>query len=312
MSKHVVHRITLAGLLITVAGSLFFSTKAVLVKLAFRDTPVDAVSLLAARMFFALPFYLLAAWWSRPQGDTAKLTRKQWGYIIGLGLAGYYLSSLFDFMGLQYISAGLERLILFLYPSFSVLINAWVFREKVPVRQRWALGLTYTGILLAYIGELTIDSGSPGFFLGTGLVFLCSITFAIYISGSGRLIPQVGATRFTAYVMLSSSFGVFMHFLLAGNYSILNQSADFVWYGLALGVVSTVIPSFLISAGPQRIGSNNSAIISSIGPVSTIFQAWWLLDEPIFTTQIIGTMLVVLGVILLGWVPRVKGPKKEG
>ncbi|MBN8667554.1 MAG: DMT family transporter [Chitinophagales bacterium] len=301
---------TLAGLLLTVVGSLFFSTKAVLVKLAFRDTPVDAVSLLAARMFFALPFYLLAAWWSRPKGGIAPLTRKQWIYILGLGLAGYYLSSLFDFMGLQYISAGLERLILFLYPSFSVLINAWAFKEKVPKRQRWALALTYAGILLAYVGELTIDSDKPGFFLGTGLIFLCSITFAIYISGSGRLIPQVGTTRFTAYVMLSSSFGVFMHFLVAGNYSILDQSADFVWYGLALGVVATVIPSFLISAGTRRIGSNNSAIISSIGPVSTIIQAWWLLDEPIFATQIIGTLLVLGGVVLLGWVPAKNRDKK--
>lgn len=304
------HKMTLAGLLLTVVGSLFFSTKAVLVKLAFRDTPVDAVSLLAARMFFALPFYLLAAWWSRPKGDVAPLTRKQWISILGLGLAGYYLSSLFDFMGLQYISAGLERLILFLYPSFSVLINAWVFREKVPKRQRWALALTYAGILLAYVGELTIDSDNPGFFLGTGLIFLCSITFAIYISGSGRLIPQVGTTRFTAYVMLSSSFGVFLHFLLAGNYSILDQSADFVWYGLALGVVATVIPSFLISAGTRRIGSNNSSIISSIGPVSTIIQAWWLLDEPIFATQIIGTVLVLGGVVLLGWVPAKNRDKK--
>lgn len=301
---------TLAGLLLTVVGSLFFSTKAVLVKLAFRDTPVDAVSLLAARMFFALPFYLLAAWWSRPKGGIAPITRKQWIYILGLGLAGYYLSSLFDFMGLQYISAGLERLILFLYPSFSVLINAWAFKEKVPKRQRWALALTYAGILLAYVGELTIDSDKPGFFLGTGLIFLCSITFAIYISGSGRLIPQVGTTRFTAYVMLSSSFGVFMHFLVAGNYSILDQSADFVWYGLALGVVATVIPSFLISAGTKRIGSNNSAIISSIGPVSTIIQAWWLLDEPIFATQIIGTLLVLGGVVLLGWVPAKNRDKK--
>ncbi|MBL7750702.1 MAG: DMT family transporter [Chitinophagaceae bacterium] len=301
---------TLAGLLLTVVGSLFFSTKAVLVKLAFRDTPVDAVSLLAARMFFALPFYLLAAWWSRPKGGIAPLTRNQWIYILGLGLAGYYLSSLFDFMGLQYISAGLERLILFLYPSFSVLINAWAFKEKVPKRQRWALALTYAGILLAYVGELTIDSDKPGFFLGTGLIFLCSITFAIYISGSGRLIPQVGTTRFTAYVMLSSSFGVFMHFLVAGNYSILDQSADFVWYGLALGVVATVIPSFLISAGTRRIGSNNSAIISSIGPVSTIIQAWWLLDEPIFATQIIGTLLVLGGVVLLGWVPAKNRDKK--
>jgi drug/metabolite transporter (DMT)-like permease len=290
-----------AGILITLIGSIFFSTKAVIVKLAFNKTQVDAVSLLAVRMLFSLPFYIIAAWIAGSKKDNVRLTRKQWLYLTGLGLFGYYLSSLFDFMGLKYISAGLERLILFLYPTFSVLLNAAVFKEKISKTQGIALFLTYTGIVLAYIGELTIDSDKPGFFLGSFLIFICAITFAIYITGSGRMIPIVGVTKFTAYAMLVSTTGIFLHFLIAGRYEILNQSSQFIWYGLLLGIIATVIPSFMISAGMKKIGSNNVAIISSIGPVSTIIQAHFILHEPVYTAQIAGTILVVTGVVLIGW-----------
>ena len=139
-----------------------------------------------------------------------QLSRKEWMYTIGLGLFGYYLSSLFDFIGLQYISAGLERLILFLYPSFAVLINAIVFKEPIRRNEGAALVLTYIGIGIAYYGELNVDTSNPHFFLGTLLVFLCSITYSVYISGSGRMIPRIGANKFTSYALLSSTAGVFV------------------------------------------------------------------------------------------------------
>lgn len=306
-SSNTYSKISWAGILLTLVGSIFFSTKAVIVKYAFTKTQVDAVSLLAVRMLFSLPFYIAAAWFAGSRKDNVKLTRKQWISIISLGIFGYYLSSLFDFMGLKYISAGLERLILFLYPTFAVLINAFLFKEKISRLQKIALGLTYAGIALAYIGELTINIHSPGFFLGSFLIFICAITFAIYIAGSGRMIPVVGATKFTAYVMLASTTGVFLHFILAGRYEILEQSSQFIWYGLLLAIIATVIPSFLISFGTKKIGSNNVAIISSIGPVSTILQAHIILNEPIFAAQVIGTVLVVSGVVLVGW----KYGKKE-
>jgi len=294
------------GILLTVIGSIFFSTKAVIVKYAFSKTPVDAVSLLAVRMLFSLPFYIVAAWLASRKKDNVKMTRRQWIIVISLGIFGYYLSSLFDFMGLKYISAGLERLILFLYPTFVALINAIVFREKITRLQKIALLLTYGGILLAYIGELTFNPHTPGFFLGSLLIFICSLTFAVYVAGSGRMIPQLGATKFTAYVMLASTFGVFLNFLLAGNYTILDSGGDFLWYGLLLGIVATVIPSFLISFGTKHVGANNVAIISSIGPVSTILQAHFILGESIFAAQIIGTLMVVGGVVLIGWKRNVR------
>ncbi len=293
--------LSLAGFVITLVGSILFSTKAILVKLAFAHTNMEALTLLTFRMIFSLPFYLVAAWIGSRNSEQPRFTKRQWIIIIGLGLFGYYLSSLFDFIGLQYISAGLERLILFLYPTFAVLINAFYFKQKITRIQQWALLLTYAGVALAYFGELKIDTGNPNFYWGSLLIFLCSITYAIYIAGSGRMIPQVGATKFTAYAMLASTTGVFIHFAIAGNRSQLQEAGDYWWYGVLLAVVATVIPSFLISLGMKKIGSNNVAIISSIGPVSTIIQAHLILQEKIFIAQIIGTVLVIAGVLLIGW-----------
>jgi len=221
--------------------------------------------------------------------------------VIGLGIFGYYLSSLFDFVGLQYVTAGLERLILFLYPTFAVLINAVVYKQPVTRIQKIALFLTYTGIAIAYIGELQIDISNPNFIWGSFLIFICAITYSIYIVGSGRLIPAVGVTRFTAYAMLSSTAGVFMHFAFAGSIQALQEAGTHWWYGILLAVVATVLPSFLLSNGMKRIGSNNVAVISAIGPVSTIIQAHFVLGENIFPAQIVGTVLVIIGVIFIGW-----------
>lgn len=291
-------RLTLAGFLITLTGAILFSTKAIIVKLAFAHTAIDAVALLTLRMVFSLPFYLVAALVISNREGNVRMTGRQLLYTLGLGLLGYYLSSLFDFLGLQYISAGLERLILFLYPTFAVLLTTFVFRQHLGRNQKWALVLTYIGIGIAYFGELQIDK-SANFFLGSFLVFLCAVTYSGYIAFSGRLIPQVGALKFTAYAMLAATLGVFAHFLVtSGDLSLLASPTN--WgYGLLLAVIATVIPSFLLSLGLKKIGANNVAIISSIGPVSTILQAHYILGEPIFPAQLAGTALVIAGVLLL-------------
>lgn len=270
-----------------------------MVKLAFAEVKVDALTLLAIRMIFSLPFYLVTAFVVGNQGSTEKLTGKQWMGTIFLGLFGYYLSSLFDFIGLQYISAGLERLILFLYPTFAVLISTFVFKQKMYRNQVIALVLTYIGIGIAYYGELQIDADNPNFYWGSFLIFLCAITYAIYIAGSGKIIPKIGATRFTAYAMLASTFGVLVHYVLRGDYDALQKGIDLWYYGLLLAIVATVIPTFLLSFALKKIGANNVAIISSIGPISTIIQAHYFLGEHIFTEQIIGTCLVLAGILML-------------
>jgi drug/metabolite transporter (DMT)-like permease len=283
------------------AGSIFFSTKAVIVKYAFKHTAIDAISLLALRMLFSLPFYLVMAWLAAKNEPNKKLTTKQWLYIFLLGVFGYYLSSLFDFMGLKFISAGIERLILFLYPTFVLLINTVVFKESASKTQWVAVAFTYIGVVLAYFGELSVQANNAHFLLGSGLIFLCAITFAIYTVGSGRLIPVAGATRFTAYAMLFSTAGIFIHFIVAGNYTILHSGSNYVGYGFLIAIIATVIPSWLVAMGTKKIGANNAAIISTIGPVSTIIQAHLILGEPIYTLQIIGTLFIVTGVLLIGW-----------
>lgn len=294
----------MSGFILAFAGSILFSTKAVIVKKAFVDTHTDALTLLALRMVFSLPFFIGAAILASNKKDNIKLTGKQWFSIIGLGLFGYYLSSLFDFIGLQYISAGLERLILFLYPSFVLLINAAIFRQKISGIQKIALALTYFGIAIAYFGELGAEFSNPNFLLGSITIFICAITFAIYLVGSGKIIPLVGATKFTAYAMLASTAGVFLHFLIVGNYRNIPAGDSFWGYGFLLAIVATVIPGFLISNAMKRIGSSNVAIVSSIGPVSTIIQAHFVLGERIFFEQVVGTILVVAGVLLTGWKGR--------
>jgi drug/metabolite transporter (DMT)-like permease len=289
-----------AGIAITFIGAILFSTKAILVKLAFREVKIDVISLLALRMLFSMPFFLVAAWWS--SGEAPKpLSLRQWFYVIFLGLMGYYVSSWFDFEGLQYISAGLERLILFLYPSFTALINYFFLKQVLGKRQRWALLLTYIGIAIAYYGELHLDAANPNFFLGSLLVFTCAITYAVYMAGTGRVMPVIGATRFTAYAMLAATLGVLLHFSFTHSFTGLTVETGHWKYGILLAVFSTVLPSFLISAGMKRIGSNNAAIISSIGPVSTIVQANIFLGEPLHGGQVLGTLLVIAGVLLIGW-----------
>ena len=297
------------GFLLTFIGAVLFSTKAIIVKKAFADTPIDALTLLALRMIFSLPFFIAAALLAETRGRQP-MSRKEWIAVIFLGLIGHYLSSFLDFYGLQYISAGLERLILFLYPSFTVLINAMVFRQKINRIQIWALILTYAGIALAYIGELNFERENPNFILGSLLVFGCAITYSIHVAGSGRIIPKIGATRFTAYAMLSSTVGILIHFAFSGKSNLGGAIQEYVWYGLLLAVIATVIPGFLLSNGMKRIGSNNVAIISSIGPVSTILQAHFILGEPILTVQLIGTALVIAGVLLIGWRGHENLPEK--
>ena len=298
------HRLTLAGFLIAFLGAVLFSTKAIMVKLAFNQVKVDALSLLTLRMVFSLPFYLIAAFMISNKQGNIRLSARQWLYILLLGLFGYYLSSLFDFLGLQYISAGLERLILFLYPTFVLLINTLIFKQTVSRNQQFALLLTYLGVGIAYFGELKIDTANPNFFLGSILIFLCTLTYSIYIAGSGRIIAQTGAAKFTAYAMLSATAFIFLHFLIRGDFQSLRYTDGLFTYGLLLALVATVIPTFMLSAAINRIGSNNVAIISSVGPVSTIIQAHYFLGEEIFAEQIAGTVLVVAGVLLLSIRPK--------
>ena len=219
-----------------------------------------------------------------------------------VGCLGYYISSLLDFLGLQFISAGIERLILFIYPTLVLLMSSLIYKEKISPLQWLAVAITYVGLSLAFLGEVNFNSShhTHDFYIGAIMIFACAITYAIYIVGSGRIIPLVGAAKFNSYAMSFACVGVLIHFFVTRNQSLLHLSTQVYTYSFLMAILSTVIPSYLIAEGIKRIGSDNAAIVGSVGPVSTIIQANIFLYEPILAMQIAGTVLILSGVLLIG------------
>lgn len=291
----------ITGIAFCLVGAVCFSTKAIMVKLAYRETQIDAVTLLALRMLFSLPFFVVSAVVTSSKSTNVKFTGKQWFAVAAIGMLGYYISSYLDFVGLQYISAGMERLILFIYPTLVLLISAVVFKEKIKRIQWFALLITYAGLLLAFWGEVDFSQEQhEGFYHGAFLIFLCAITYATYIAGSGRLIPLVGSTKFNSYAMTFACVGVLLHYAIVSDRSLLHLPTPVYVYSILMAIVATVIPSYLVSEGIKRIGSDNAAIVGSVGPVSTIIQAYIFLYEPIFALQLAGTALILVGVLMIG------------
>lgn len=290
-----------SGILLALLGAICFSTKAVFVKLAYRDTEVDAISLLALRMIFSLPFFVISAAVSSSRQSNVRFTNKQWLQVALVGCLGYYISSLLDFLGLQYVTAGIERLILFIYPTLVLLMSAIIFKVKIKPIQWIALLITYVGLLAAFISEIDVQSAqNKSFLLGSLFIFICAFTYAAYIVGSGRLIPIVGAAKFNSYAMNFASVGVLLHFFITSEVSLWHFSLPVYGYGFLMAVLSTVIPSYLVVAAIKRIGSDNAAIVGSIGPVSTIVMAFFFLQETISGLQLLGTALILAGVLLVG------------
>lgn len=288
---------TLLGSSLVFFGAICFSTKAVIVKLAYQHT-IDPVSLLALRMVFSLPFFLIIGFLSGRKEDKTNLVKSEWIKIILLGIIGYYLASLFDFQGLQYITASLERLILFVYPTMVVIITAIIYRNPIKSNQYIALGLTYIGIFIAFAFDVSLQ-GQRNIGIGALLIFGSAFSYAIYLVGSGSMIPKVGILRFTSYAMSFSAFAVIIHAYFINGLNIWNYSPEVYTLSIFMAILSTVIPSFLISGGIKLIGSNNASIIASIGPISTIVLANIFLDETISISQLIGTLFVLMGVLMI-------------
>jgi drug/metabolite transporter (DMT)-like permease len=256
------------------------------------------------RMLIAFPFYVIVFILARKQWK-GTITNSHYLWAMGMGLLGYYMSSLFDFIGLQYVSAGIERIILFVYPTLAVIINWLVFKVPITKRQWQAIGITYLGIGIAYWGEIHLMPNTPLFLYGSFMVLLCGITYAFYLVGTGKLVPSMGTSIYTSVAMMAASCGIFIHYVIAKTMQGELQNIYYaipptiLWYVIALAMLATVIPSFLLSAGMKRLGSNNLAIITSIGPVATLFQAHWILGESFTWQQLLGTGLVIAGVLLI-------------
>lgn len=305
IKAHSEQRNLVIGYSLVLLGALGFSAKAIIIKLAYAaNAEVDAITLMALRMLFALPFFLLVAVWHNKKSRALPLDIKQWGVIIILGLMGYYIASYLDFLGLQFISAGLERVIIFLYPTFVVLFSAVVYRRRITAPVGIALGLSYIGTLLVFVEHLTI--ASSGLLLGSGLVLGSAIIFSWFVMGSGIMTQRIGSSRFTAYTMTVASVATLAHFALlhAAALTRLSSLPYAGWervYSLAfiMAVFSTVLPAFFMNAGIRRIGAGSASIISTTGPIATLFMAYMLLGEAITPIQLAGTFFVLAGVYVV-------------
>jgi len=284
------------GIVCILVGTFCFAAKGIVIKLAYQYG-ISATPLLALRMLFALPFYAAVAIWLQTQTLTPLVKGDGWK-IIGLGLLSYYVSSLLDFMGLQYISAGLERLILYIYPTLVLLMLAFWKKEKVTRKTKMALMLAYSGMLLVFIQDVRLTSDWNQTLLGAGLVLLSTVFFALFVVLAGDTIPKVGSSRFTAYAMLSACAGVILHNLVAEGIENLHQPQPVYVLAIILAFFCTVIPSFLMNKGISLIGSGRAVVLGSIGPVITLFLGALVLHEPITLVQFMGALLVISGVSL--------------
>lgn len=293
------------GIALAVLSAIGFSFKAIFVKLAYavpQAVPVDAVTLLALRMVFSLPVFVWVGLHS--SRSAAPLSRRDWLSLVALGLLGYYGASILDFIGLRYITAGLERLILFTYPTLTILIGVLFMGKTASRREIGALALSYAGIGLAFVHDLQLAGDMTTVLLGAAFVFGSSLSYAFYQAGSEPVIRQLGAARFTALAMLVSTLATLLHFAVTQPLQTLAQPLTVYGYGAAMALFSTVLPVFMNSAAIRRIGSAKSVLIGTLGPVLTIFFGWWLLDEALSLAQLAGAALVLVGVWLASQASR--------
>ncbi len=290
------------GRLYAILSAAGFSLKAIFVKLAYGAAPVDALTLLALRMGIALPLFGWLVWMARatPQGEAAGLDWRDGLRILLLGTVGYYLSSLFDFYGLQTISSGLERLILYLYPTL-VLVFQVIWTRRLPAaRTAQAMAICYAGLGIGFVHDLAQAGHGRAIWTGSAWVFASAVTYALYYLGTGAMIKRLGSMRLAGLAGGASSLLVLAHFLAAGKPSVLSTLPASVWWNAGLmAVLSTVLPVFWMALAIQRMGAAQAAAIGSLGPVLTMLASWLLLDEPMSPFQAGGLALVMFGVARL-------------
>lgn len=273
------------------------STKAIIVKLAYQYE-IDPASLLMLRMLFSLPFFAIVAWHTLSRNpEKIQVLKNPWP-IAFFGLMGYYLASFFDLAGLQFIDAGLERIILFTYPSIVLLLSVFWLKEKITLPQIIAILITFAGIGIAYLGNVSINQ-EPKMVRGAILIFLAALTFSVYYIGSQKWVAEVGTRLYNSMAMIIAAIAIIIHNSLVNGFNLFVFEAPVYWYALLMATVSTVLPSFMVVEGIRMIGAKNSSIISTIGPISTIILAAIFLGEKVNATQWGGTLIVIGGIVFL-------------
>jgi drug/metabolite transporter (DMT)-like permease len=279
-----------------ITGVMCFSLRALFIKLAYGYV-VDPITLLALRMAFSLPFFLAAvAWVGRDSTRTPIGRRDAWAIVL-LGFVGYYFASFADFLGLQYISAGLGRLILFVYPTLVVLLSMAFLNKRPTAREVVALGITYSGIALVMANAA--QGANKDLVLGAALCFASAAGYAVYLVASSQVVQRVGSMRFTAYAMSVASGFCILQFLLLRPLSALSMPGQVYGLAIAMALLSTVLPIFITTEALKRIGANQVALFGALGPVTTLFFGWAGLDEVMTPVQLAGAALVLAGVVLV-------------
>ncbi|HXI47677.1 MAG TPA: DMT family transporter [Steroidobacteraceae bacterium] len=282
------------GLLLAGLGAVAFSGKAIIVKLAYRYG-VDAVTLIMYRMLFALPLFVVLAWWSG-RGKPS-LTWRDIRTVLGLGFCGYYLASFLDFAGLRYISASLERLILYLNPTLVLGLGAFLFRKKVTRSQILALAVSYLGVLCVFGREASLQGADVP--LGATLVFASAVSYALYLSYSGEEVKRLGALRLTGLATTVACIICIAQFLMLRPLSAVVVPSAVLWLSVLNATLCTFAPVLMVMMAIERIGAPLTAQAGSVGPLSTILLAVVLLGEPFTVWIAAGTALVLCGIWLL-------------
>jgi drug/metabolite transporter (DMT)-like permease len=283
------------GIAFAVIGVLAFSFRPILIKLSYAAHPVSPVTLLFLRMALSLPFFLAIGWWLRNQEP--RLARRDWAAIAGLGFLGYYLASFLDFVGLQWVGAGVGRLILYLFPTLVVLMS-FLFLKTAPTRRELiALVLSYAGIALVLSNQ--VHGENRLFALGAALVFASALCYAGYLVAGSQVVKRVGSMRFTAYSTVVATVPAVLQFAVMESTESLQLPAAVWGYAIILATASTVLPLFLQAEALKRIGASHFALIGALGPVSVAVTSALGLDEPFTAVQALGGALVIFGVLLV-------------
>lgn len=280
-------------MLLATFGAIAFSGKAIIVKLAYRHG-VDAVTLIMYRMLFALPIFAVMAWWA--SRGKAALTRKDWLGVLWLGFTGYYLASFLDFAGLAYISASLERLILYLNPTLVLLLGLVLYRRRISTRQITGMAISYSGVVLVFGHEITLLGPEAAW--GALLVFLSAVSYALYLVYSGEMVKRLGALRLVGLATTIACLCCILQFLLLRPLSAANVAPEVIWLSVLNATLCTAAPVLMVMMAIERIGASLAAQTGMVGPMSTILMGVLILGEPFTAWVAAGTVLVIAGIFV--------------
>ena len=284
-------------MMLALSGAVAFSGKAIIVKLSYRYG-VDAVTVIMYRMLFALPFFIAMAWWASRQAHAIAnpLSRRDLLAITGLGFLGYYLASFLDFLGLQTITASLERLILYLNPTLVMLLSAAIYKHRLQARRVWAMAISYAGVLLVFAHEVSF-SGS-GVVTGSAFVLASALSYALYLMFSGQMVKRIGALRLVGLASIVACVCCLLQFVILRPWSAAMVQPQVLGLAVLNATVCTVAPVVLVMLAIERIGAALTSQVGMVGPMATLTLGVLVLGEPVNAWIGMGTVLVLGGVYL--------------